>query len=337
VTEAEAIPFVNNTGIINLGPVNKGALGRFANYAQKIADGEVPMPESPFIEWAAERVTGADRQDLVIFIQGRRGSGKSYSCLWIGKRLGEAIAKRKGGKWQDYFSLKNVATLEDTARILELLSSTGKYQVVLVDDCSLAISNRSWNTPENRNFNALLSICRTNRWILLLTAPLKKHTDNQTRDMCDLTGTVFKSFHAGGFNILKLTSSDISTIGKEYTRKMHFEKRKVDYWVTFKPDKELTTEYDKQRDESARQVNTRIVQTGSYKVVPKREPKKSIAERNMEELIQRRGEEIKKYVTENPKVSLTALSAHFCLSYNRTQGAVERLGLKLVERRGKIA
>ena len=87
--------------------------------------------------------------------------------------------------------------------------------------------------PENRNFNALLSVCRTNRWILLLTAPLKKHTDNQTRDMVDITGVVYKSYHRGGFNFLKVTSGEISQSGKEYNHRMSFSKKKVDFWVSF--------------------------------------------------------------------------------------------------------
>jgi len=339
MTEAEAltppsVPFISNTGIINLGPANAGALRRLANYVQRISNGEIPLPDSPFIEWAADRITGEDRQDLVVFLQGRRGSGKSYSCLYIGKRLAQAIAKRKGGVWKDYFSLKNVATLEDTDAIIGLLSTVGKYQVVLIDDCSLAISNRSWNSPENRNFNALLSVCRTNRWILLLTAPLKKHVDNQLREMTDLNATVYKSFHKGGFNVLKIVSSDISTAGKEYTRKMHFGKRKIDYWVTFKPDDELTIGYNKQRDESAIKVNTRIVKTGTFKAAPKLEPKKSLVEKNLETLIQKKGEAIKKYIAENPNVTMNKLSNHFVVSYQSMDRAVESLGLKVrIQRR----
>ena len=312
------IPFIGESGLIDLGPANPSALRRLANYAQELVKNGLPLPDSPFIEWAADRVTGEDRQDLVFFLQGRRGSGKSYSCLWIGKRLGQAIAKRMGGKWQDYFSLKNVATLEDTDAIMRLLSTTGKYQVVLVDDCSLAISNRSWNSPENRNFNALLSVCRTNRWILLLTAPLKKHTDNQTRDMCDLTGMVYKSFHKGGFNILKITSSEISTAGKEYTRRMNFGKRKIDFWVTFRPDTELTEAYDKQRDSSAKEVNKRIVETGSFKSSAKKEiPNQSIAERNVDRVIKRCGGDIREAIKENPDISVNQLSIKFGISYQQ--------------------
>lgn len=322
---SEAIPFLSNN-LIDLGPANPSAIRRLAHYASLLIKSGEPIPDSPFIEWAADRITGKDRQDLVVFLQGRRGSGKSYSCLWIGKRLGIAIAKRKGGQWNDYFNLANIATLEDTDSIMQLLDETGKYQVVLIDDAGLAVSNRSWNSPQNRNFNALLQTCRTRRWVLLLTAPLKKQTDNQTRDLCDINGTVYKSFHGEGFNILKITSSEISPTGKEYNHRLNFGKKKVDFWVTFKPDDDLTREYDLQRDASAIEVNKRIVKTGSFKVErTKQTHLKSLAERNVDEIVQRNGAEILKFMAENPGVSTNKISAKFCMSYQKAARVVASL------------
>ena len=265
MSESVPIPFIGASGLINLGPANPSAVKRMANYAQEVIRSGLPIPPSPFVEWVADRICGEDKQDLVFFLEGRRGSGKSYSCLYLGKRFAEAIARRMGGTWKDYFSMENCATLEDTERVLALLSKIFSRQVILIDDAAIAISNRSWNSPQNRNWNALLMVARTNRWVILLTAPLRKHVDNQTREMCDVTAMVYRSFHKGGFNIIKMHSSDIGASGKEYSRRMNFHKRKVDFWVAFKPDPELTKEYDVLRDESAKKLNLRIVETGSFK------------------------------------------------------------------------
>ena len=118
-TNPYGVPFIA-PGLINLGAANGSALRRLANYAQAIIKSGEPIPPSPFVEWAADRITGEDKQDLTFFLQGRRGSGKSYSCLYLAKRLAEAIARRVGGTWGDYFGLGNVATLEDTQRVLKL-------------------------------------------------------------------------------------------------------------------------------------------------------------------------------------------------------------------------
>lgn len=322
-------------GLIDLGPANSSAIGRLVNYAAAIVKSGKPIPESPFIEWAADRVTGEDKQDLVIFLQGRRGSGKSYSCLYIGKRLGQAIAKRMGGKWQDYFSLEYCATLEDNEAVIRILNNAGMYKVVLIDDCSLAISNRGWNSPQNRNFNALLSICRTNRWILLLTAPLKSHIDNQVREMTDITGTVYKSFHKGvGINILKMTSSEISTVGnKEYTKKLHFEKKKVDFWVTFRPDEELARQYDIQRDEGTKRINLNIVETGSFKSSGKITDSRTTAEKNLEKMIAAHGEGIRETVEKNPDISVNQIAVKFCISHQTAARICDRMG---ISRTGRV-
>jgi hypothetical protein len=257
-------------------------------------------------------------------------------------RLAEGIAKRKGGKWQEYFSLENSATLEDADKVLRILQTAGKYQVVLIDDCSLAISNRSWNSPQNRNFNALLSICRTNRWILLLTAPLKSHVDNQVREMCDITMTIYRSYHAGKFNVCKITSSETSTgpKQKEYIKRLSFHKKKVDAWVSFKPPKELTDKYDRDRDAAALELNTRIVQTGSFKGTGTKtstEPKVPLSTKHLQEQVALHGDRVKMFLRENPSMSINKLSAKLGLQHQPTQRIVEHLGLTIQPKVKKVA
>ena len=221
---ASDIPW-HGPGIIDLGPSNGSAITRLAFYASALLKSGEPIPSGPFGEWAAGRICGDDKQDLVMFLAGRRGSGKSYSALWIGIQIAQWVAKLKGGKWQVYFSMQNVATLENTDKVMEILNNAGMHNVVIIDDASLAVNNRNWASTQSKNFVALLTICRDRRWCLIFTAPLKKMADNQVRDMVDLTATVYKSYHAdingrGGFNILKVVSGDISTSGKEYSKKI---------------------------------------------------------------------------------------------------------------------
>jgi diaminopimelate decarboxylase len=159
-----------------------------------------------------------------------------------------------------------------------------------------------------------------------MTAPLKKHTDNQTRDMVDITGVVYKSFHKGGFNILKITSGEISQSGKEYNHRMSFAKKKIDFWVSFKPDKEMAKAYDKARDEAAIRLNTRIVETGDYKKARKSvTQEKTLAERNTEILIKKHGAAIRITLEKNPKISMNKLSAKFGISYQKISAIVEQI------------
>jgi hypothetical protein len=325
VTTSAAIPYIAE-GHIDLGGATNNAINRLAKYASRIVESGKPIPQSPFITWAADRLVGKDKQDLVFFLQGRRGSGKSYSCLYISKRLAEAIAARKGGVWQDYFSLENCATLEDSDGILQLLSKTKNNQVVVVDDASVAISNRAWNSQENRNWNALLTVCRTRRWALFINAPLRGHVDIQTRQLCDFTGTVYKSFHAGGFNILKVTSSEMSTTGKEYNKRLSFNNAKVDFWVTFLPDEELARKYDETRSKATETLNERVL-GGNEK---KEKPALSIAQRNTDKLVEEKGDMIRKFVEENEgKCSIRSVASKFKISHLSATRVIDELNLRL--------
>jgi len=224
--------------------------------------------------------------------------------------------------------------LEDADRVMEILSCAEKYEVVLVDDCSLTISNRSWNSPQNRNFNALLSVERTNRWILLLTAPLKAHVDNQVREMCDITINVYKSYHAGGFNLVKITSSEIGARDKEYLKRVSFNRQKIDMWATFRPPKELTLEYDKARDQSALDLNKRIVETGSFRILGTPNKKVPIAERHLDEQNARYGPAIREYLAEDKSTTINALAGNIALSHLATARLLGAMRIKLKHRAG---
>ena len=328
-------------GLFDLGPNNGSAINRLAVYADRLLKTNDPIPDGPFSTWAAGRVCGIDKQDLVMFLAGRRGSGKSYSALWIAVRIATAIAKIKGGKWQDYFNLTtNIATLENTQRVMAILNEVGPNNVVIIDDASIAISNRNWQSQQNKNFNAILTICRDRRWVLILTAPLKKMADNQVRDMVDITATVYKPYHAdinnrGGFNILKIVSGDISTTGKEYTKKMHFEKKKVDFWVTFRPDMDIVAEYDKLRAEGSKKVCENIIENGSYQIDGKQQPKVSRAERNTQKLVEDNCEKVKAMVAADPTISMNQIAIELAVSPLAASRVLHELGLKLQKKQAK--
>jgi hypothetical protein len=329
-------------GIIDLGPSNGSAITRLAFYAAALLKSGEPIPQGPFGEWAANRICGDDKQDLVMFLAGRRGSGKSYSSLWIGIQIAQWVASIKGGTWQDYFSMRNVATLENTDKVMKILNTAGMHNVVIIDDASLAVNNRNWASTPSKNFVALLTICRDRRWCLIFTAPLKKMTDNQVRDMVDLTATVYKSYHAdinkrGGFNILKVVSWDISTSGKEYSKKMHFGKKKIDFWVTFRPDLSIIEDYDRRRSDGRQKVTDNIIEHGSYQMTGerKKKPRSNAAEENTREYVKVHGEKLKTVITEEPTISMNQLSVRMGASPLTVSRAMIMMGIS-TERKKKV-
>jgi len=319
--------------VISLGAVNSGTIRRLANYIQEFLKTKKIVPRSKFAIYIAKRITGEDKQDAVCMVTGRRGSGKSYTCLYLGWRIALEIALLLGGKWQDYFNSRNIVALEDSARIAELLNSSDKFQVILIDDASVAVGNRGWASIENRNFLALLTTCRVRRWCLLINAPTRRSVDTQIKDMVDFSFYVIASFHAGGFNILKASREEISPYsGKNYTHKLSYDGSKFDYWVAFVPPKELIKDYDIVREEGAVNLNRKIVETGSFKGDGGGN-KESVSSRNLQRDLNEHAEKIREIVSKEPDIALTTLSSKLVLSVSSTKRLLENLNIKLEKRR----
>ena len=251
---------------LDLGPANSQSLRKLANIASEIVKFNLPIPPSPLIEFIADLTSGESKQDFTMVIDGKKGSGKSYSSAYIMGRYAIEMARRFNKKPEDFFTIKNCALLEDTEAITRLTNELGKYQGILIDDASTAVGSRNFLTENNKNFNMLLSTCRPKRWFILFNTPVNTHIDVQIRELVDVTATVHKSFHAGGFNILKLYSTDVNTTGERkrvYKQRFHFFKKRFRYWVAFSPDildpyREFTAVYDKERDGATLRLIARI-------------------------------------------------------------------------------
>lgn len=299
-------PIMIEEGIVDLGCSNRSSIIRLANWAQKTINEKLPIPRSPFCIWAAIRITSTDKQDLTIFISARKGKGKSYTALYLATRLGEEIAKILGEKPSDYFTLENCALLMDSKKITHLLSTKGKYQVIIIDDAGVGANNREFNTRGNINFNKIMMTCRTKRWIVIFTSVLKSHVDLNIREMSDILINIYKAYHKGGFNICKAKSSEVIelpnnkniTISKRLYHGKNNDK-KIDFWVSFAPNIELAEEYDKQRDIAANQ----ILQESATLV----ETKKSKTESKQQELFTKYYDTVKKMFEEEPNIKAKAV------------------------------
>ena len=277
--------------LVDLGGQNKAALKRLAILAtDHIKSGE-PTPISPFCEWVADRLTGISKQDFSILMGGKKGSGKSYSSLYLATRIAESLARRVGGKPEDYFNLQNCALLEDSENISRILNDAGKQQVIIIDDASTAVGSRDFQSSGNKNFNKLLTTCRTRRWCLILNVPVRTHVDLQIRELVDCTASVYKSFHAAGFNVLKIMSNDVQATvkgNKTYARRLSFSDRKIDFWIAQSPSPVLAAKYDLLRDEAAQRLISDSVAASDKKNAPK----VSASERNLKNLVSRFGNAI---------------------------------------------
>jgi len=301
----------------DLGPANRSALKRFVNICSLISQNHLPLPPSPLIEFVVDRTTGESKQDFTGSIDGKKGKGKSYTGGYENGRYAIEVADRWGQDPKDYFSLDNCALLEDTEGITRILDEAEKYQAIMIDDAGVAVSNRDFATQKNKNLNKIMTVCRTKRWFVMQNAPMSSHIDLQQRELMDMIGHIYKSYHKDGFNIVKFNSSEsVFRFGKKrvYEKRYSFYDRKIDFYCAYSPDvldpfKGFTKKYEKQREEAANRLISEIT-------VTEKERKNPISNRakKRKENIEKYGQRIKDMLEEGRSAryitSKTGLTDH---------------------------
>lgn len=295
-----------------LGPANGSALIRFANAVQTYLKSDKPIPPSALGRYIALRITDEhDKQDFIAAVAGDRGSGKSYSCLWILWRTSIEIAKIRGGDPLDYFDPRtNVLALDDAQSVSELLArkSNNKFQCILIDD-NTALNSHDWMTKTSKNAVKIFTTMRTMRNCIFLNSPQIKGIDNSIREYIQMTFWIAKSCHASGFNIVRGNSTQMSSSGKAYKHRLNFNNTLVDLWATFKPPQQILDYYDQAREESAKRLAELIAETGES--TRKRDYKdgKSLSQRNTEKFINEHGRDILQIISDTPQISQREFAA----------------------------
>lgn len=221
------------------GPSNRSAVARAANTARAILQYDLPLPPSGFIELVADQTSGKSKQDWKQTMDGKQGMGKSTSCFYFAARYAIEMADRHGQDAKDYFSLDNVALLQDTEGVTHLLDEVEKQQAVVIDDAGVAAGSREFATLSNRNLNKIQQTCRPKRWFTLFNLPVITHVDLQIRELVAAKSYVYAKFHDWGFNLVKINTTELVTSGRknvEYKHRLAPQGKKIDFWTAYSPD-----------------------------------------------------------------------------------------------------
>ena len=153
----------------------------------------------------AETVTGKHLRDVKFMLVGPQGSGKSRSLLYLACECSKEIAKRVGGKPEDYFpaDLSNVV-IGDPQGHAELFQNLKKYSILILDDAGVSMNARNFATRYNKSMNDVFQTMRPNRSIVLISTPDTMTTDIIIRSLVSHYGEVAESFHGHGYNLVKV-------------------------------------------------------------------------------------------------------------------------------------
>ena len=197
---------------------------------------------------------GPYNQDCMINMAGKKGSGKSYSSIELARlcAIRTAIAlDNDESKWPDYFDIERNVAIMDADKMIDILTSSDKHQVIISDDSGTIQGARKYHSDENQLMNDVFVVMRTNNNIYFSSAPESKHVDRQARDLPEHQLDFLKN-EAGlkqGWTIAKYFQKITDPKTSESQYHYHWwNNMKAVRCIIQKPPKKLTDEYDKLRE-----------------------------------------------------------------------------------------
>lgn len=204
----------------------------------------------------ADTVCGPFNQDISMLLVGKKGTGKSLASLSLARLTASEIAKRRGGTWHDYFSMKNVAII-DPERASDLIINQEMHQVYLYDDIGLGWNARNFASTENKDKNDIFQINRVDRTCQIFSVPNQFLLDKVPRSLVshyaemDRTKRGFKS----GFSLMKFFEPvTLFREGKQIQPYVSTKGQKFVQIVIPSPPMDLVTEYNRERSRVTRLI-----------------------------------------------------------------------------------
>jgi hypothetical protein len=248
-----------------------------------------------FSDIIADRICGGHDQNCVVLFEGKMGAGKSAASLRLAFDTSLILAKRLGGRPEDYFTLDNVAILtgEETLRITRNLK---KHSIYILDDIGAeGMSARGWQSDQNQVMTKLMQTFRTMGNLLIMSSPDKDFVDVIARKLIHYKVTMVATYYSINTSLGKL-----STVRKIYTKDSSPNlypflrgKNCVYNYIRFSlPPKPIMDKYKKMRDEGERKMNLAAQEEMIYKrqiAAMKEEEKRIKMEEKIEEYKARGG------------------------------------------------
>ena len=200
---------------------------------------------------------GKHNQDVSFMLEGPKGTGKSSTGLTLCVNSAKWEAQYLGGDWRDYFSLERTAAIIDTDKADEVMINTGKYDVRLFDDISLAWGNRNWQSDENKDKNDIFIINRIDNTINVLTSPNSKLIDVVPRSNVNFKGEMDSPYFNYGYTSMKVFKPIPmyhATGYKVLDPYMKIGRDKIVLYMIEAPPKRIWDEYNRERERATEAV-----------------------------------------------------------------------------------
>jgi len=136
--------------------------------ASELSEFVYQAPKEPIAVEIARKITSKHNQDARALIVGAQGKGKSWLGLTLGYGVACEVARRKGGVWQDYFTLDNIVVMDDK-KVKEVLHDIKKHNIYFLDDIGIAWNAREAMSKANKLLNDVFQVFRTENTFVMLS------------------------------------------------------------------------------------------------------------------------------------------------------------------------
>jgi hypothetical protein len=220
----------------------------------------IPNKEAPDFAWIiASRVCDTARSsDAIIFITGKRGSGKSILTLGLAEEISKHIVTIRGGKPEDYFTIDNLKTVDKEGG-LSIMSSDAllrQNNILILDDAQISLSSRRSSTRENNAVNDLVCICRPFNSVILINSVYHRNIDRGSRSLADYIISVQYSNPYTQQTVSKAYVYSENSKGDEIKKFLTWtdsegHKKRLKFFVSTLPSKHLLDAYNIKRRENS--------------------------------------------------------------------------------------
>lgn len=208
----------------------------------------------------ADIVCGKDKQDVSAILVAPKGYGKSHTGVSLCYDTAMAIAKRRGGKWEDYFpfdkttqEMKNVACIVQKD-IVQLMGLTTPYSVYLLDDVAVGMNARKFASDNNILINEIFQLMRVDRCVTVTTTMDQSYVDKVPREIIGWFIEVVEPHHDENYNVLKVfRNKKMFRTGKMHQVYLNDKNGRYTRFIVEAPPPFLAEAYDLLRDRKTRE------------------------------------------------------------------------------------
>ena len=207
-------------------------------------------------EYFADIITSRHNQHAQVRIVGSAGSGKSWAALNLALEVSKAVARKKGGKPEDYYNFENSLAVMGKDEIKRVMTNPPQYGIIHLDDVGTGLNARRYMTQYNIDINNILTTFRPNHNLIIMTMQAGFQVDKIARVLAHYQIVMDQQLFHKGISIGKVYQIKLNHLTDEITYPfIRLNGTRYVGHVFHKPPDDIAKLYESIRAEQLKKIN----------------------------------------------------------------------------------